>query len=206
MSVPPKDGGTIMTKPFELGQMRCQGCGVLYERRRHRNGRLEHPDTFVKRIYCSMACLNHWAPRRILRGPDNPQWKGDNLKWRESGHGRCRKMYALGPCAICGKQAIDRHHKDGNTVNNAPENVQILCRRCHMTVDGRMPAFVAAKGGRRTEPLPPFPCVHCGRVVPRNRRWYGRCGTCNEYWRAHGVERPQHLIDRAYHQRMAAKS
>ena len=30
------------------------------------------------------------------------------------------------------------HHKDGNTLNNNGDNVTILCRRCHMRIDGRL--------------------------------------------------------------------
>jgi len=32
----------------------------------------------------------------------------------------------------------ERHHKDDNTHNNAPENIQALCRKCHMLLDGRL--------------------------------------------------------------------
>lgn len=33
--------------------------------------------------------------------------------------------------------AVDRHHVDGDPLNNVAENIQSLCRRCHMEVDGR---------------------------------------------------------------------
>jgi hypothetical protein len=38
---------------------------------------------------------------------------------------------------------VERHHKDGNPLNNDPGNIDRLCRRCHMVVDGRLDAFRA---------------------------------------------------------------
>lgn len=62
------------------------------------------------------------------------------------------------------KSGVDRHHRDGNVGNNEPENIVILCRRCHMLIDGRLDAFRelgrASSEGRRTSPSP---CVVCGR-------------------------------------------
>jgi hypothetical protein len=46
------------------------------------------------------------------------------------------------PCVNCGEEKTDRHHLDGNTANNDPENVITLCRRCHMLVDGRLDDFI----------------------------------------------------------------
>ena len=48
-------------------------------------------------------------------------------------------MYpVIGPCVVCGNPKAERHHWDGNTLNNDPENIVILCRRCHMQTDGRL--------------------------------------------------------------------
>lgn len=49
-------------------------------------------------------------------------------------------MYQLGLCERCGKAATDRHHKDANTGNNEASNIEMLCRRCHMEIDGRLAA------------------------------------------------------------------
>jgi hypothetical protein len=41
-------------------------------------------------------------------------------------------------CERCGeKPAVEFHHKDSNPLNNDPKNIQQLCRRCHMIIDGR---------------------------------------------------------------------
>ena len=58
-----------------------------------------------------------------------------------AGHKRAQRLYKLGPCEKCGAAGRDRHHRDGNQFNNAPENVAILCRRCHQLEDGRFAAL-----------------------------------------------------------------
>lgn len=43
-----------------------------------------------------------------------------------------------GPCQRCGEApATDRHHVDGDPLNNVPDNIMLVCRQCHMDVDGR---------------------------------------------------------------------
>lgn len=84
------------------------------------------------------------VPRRSLSesiresklGELNPRWGGDSIK-PSNGRCRARRMYPLQPCHICGRVA-ERHHKDGNTLNNESGNIDFLCRRHHMIIDGRM--------------------------------------------------------------------
>ena len=103
----------------------------------------------------------------------------------EPGRHIARRLYpTLGDCEDCGAPATDRHHVDGDTFNNAPENIEQLCRRCHMRKDGRMAALAAHKTPR----TPPRPCSNCHRPSKPLRK--GRCGTCNEYLRRTGEERP----------------
>jgi hypothetical protein len=68
-------------------------------------------------------------------------FRGDNIT-EDSGRCRARRLFSLGPCIDCGEPGIDRHHEDGNTKNNDPENVKIVCRTCHMIRDGRMEKFL----------------------------------------------------------------
>ena len=75
----------------------------------------------------------------------NGMWKGDDVD-RNVARGRAIRRYALKECELCGKPSCDRHHKDGNTRNNEPTNIQILCRRCHMIVDGRIRKFIRPYG------------------------------------------------------------
>jgi hypothetical protein len=52
----------------------------------------------------------------------------------------------------CGKPAVDRHHIDGDTSNNARSNILLVCRRCHMHLDGR--AFTGHENHPRGEAHP----------------------------------------------------
>jgi uncharacterized protein YlaI len=45
-------------------------------------------------------------------------------------------------CAECEvAPAVDRHHWDGNPLNNAPTNLYPVCRACHLRIDGRIEAM-----------------------------------------------------------------
>jgi hypothetical protein len=95
-------------------------------------------------------------PYRFVRGhhagvlPRKPRRLNPDADPVERGRYEARKLYALGgPCQRCSAApAVDRHHKDGNTRNNSPDNIALLCRRCHMTEDGRLERFKRAKGGQ----------------------------------------------------------
>jgi len=79
----------------------------------------------------------HIANRKRF-GSEHHQWKGDQACQR-AGRSRAERMYpVIGPCCQCGNPKAERHHWDGNTLNNDPENIVILCRRCHMQTDGRL--------------------------------------------------------------------
>ena len=62
----------------------------------------------------------------------------------QAGRQRAYRLYPkIGPCRVCGNPKSERHHKDGNTENNVPDNIDILCRKHHMEADGRLARFVA---------------------------------------------------------------
>ena len=118
------------------------------------------------------------------RGAKNPGWKGDAIR---VGSGRCRaqRLYPLGPCERCGEPGTDRHHKDGDTRNNVPSNIAILCQSCHMAADGRAKAL--ADIVRARPPVPPKPCRICGK--PWKGMRHGRCASCADYYRRHKTDR-----------------
>ena len=69
-------------------------------------------------------------------GPYHPAWKGNKASVR-AGRSRALRKFPPQPCSVCGKERSERHHIDGNTLNNAPENIAFVCRKCHMAKDGR---------------------------------------------------------------------
>lgn len=76
--------------------------------------------------------------KRKMFGAANPNWKGDDIS-EKSGRSRALRAFpSIGPCVSCGCKPAERHHADGNTANNAQENIKVLCRRCHMAEDGRL--------------------------------------------------------------------
>lgn len=77
--------------------------------------------------------------KRKRFGADHHAWLGDEVSVR-GGRTRALRAYPeMGPCTKCGEDSYDRHHKDGNTANNEPDNIEFLCRDCHMRGDGRLP-------------------------------------------------------------------
>lgn len=73
-------------------------------------------------------------------GEDHHAWVGDAISVK-GGRKRAERMYpGEHSCDGCGTTPAERHHRDGNTANNSPENISFLCRRCHMREDGRLDA------------------------------------------------------------------
>lgn len=70
-------------------------------------------------------------------GNRNGKWVGSKISIG-GGRLRAQRYYKLGECFLCHKKRGERHHKDGDPINNSPENILILCRKCHMITDGRI--------------------------------------------------------------------
>ena len=73
--------------------------------------------------------------KRKRRGADHYAWTGDEVS-EKAGRKRALKAFPeIGPCVACGAAKAERHHKDGDTANNAASNIEALCRRCHMQME-----------------------------------------------------------------------
>lgn len=83
-------------------------------------------------------------------GDKHTNWKGDAVS-ENGGRLRAQRIYKLGVCERCPKPARDRHHIDGNTANNEPENILRLCRSCHMDEDGRAEMLAAYSRQRKAD-------------------------------------------------------
>ena len=125
---------------------------------------------------------------RGLKAEKSHGWKGNDAGV-DAGRVRARNLYNLGPCERCGEPATDRHHVDGNTLNNEPDNVQIFCRRCHMIVDGRIELLPTV--GVPRKPAEISICVDCGVEYRPLRK--GRCIRCAAYFYRHGSPRPLNI-------------
>lgn len=100
---------------------------------------------------------------RYRRGPTHYNWTGDAVS-EKAGRKRALRAYpTIGPCEACGATKTERHHKDGNTANNAPDNIAALCRRCHMIADGRL-ADVTAQAVAR------LPCAIAAAAAEKRAR------------------------------------
>ena len=53
----------------------------------------------------------------------------------EAGRYQAQHFYEAKACSECGKTGprLHRHHRDGNPMNNAPTNIEVLCAQCHAT-------------------------------------------------------------------------
>lgn len=76
-------------------------------------------------------------------GSDHPAWRGNAVS-KEAGRCRAQRKYPEGqPCEICGVHwdgghSVERHHRDGNTLNNDLENISWLCPIHHGEAHRRM--------------------------------------------------------------------
>ena len=86
--------------------------------------------------------------RQRMTGEGNPNWKGKVIK-SDSGRARARRNYTVRhPCEFCGNPKVERHHRDDDPWNNTPPNIQWLCRRHHMIIDGRMATLLEMNHNR----------------------------------------------------------
>lgn len=85
----------------------------------------------------------------VARGERHWNWRGDQASVK-TGRTRAERLYPESrPCEKCGKPGAERHHEDGDTLNNDPGNIRFLCRRCHMEEDGRLGRVGKANRGRK---------------------------------------------------------
>ena len=100
----------------------CEHCGKQLERKRLPNGDLEYLVHFNRRKFCDRHCMASAFDQR-----HSPE-----VGW-STAHYHARKMVPAGCCNRCGKpDASDVHHKDGNHLNNLLENLERICRSCHV--------------------------------------------------------------------------
>ncbi len=118
----PKRSGSMLIKTVPRNCETCDRIFYLHTSEARRSGE---------------RCRRFCSPRCSKLGANNPMWKG-NAASKVAGQIRAQHWFPSGPCEKCGSLNGERHHKDTNTLNNDPSNVEMLCRRCHMLEDGRL--------------------------------------------------------------------
>lgn len=104
----------------------CAYCGKKMERRIYKS-KLEDLSAFKRRKYCCWDCMR----KSFVK-------KDASLQNNREAHASARKLVYLingreKVCEMCGSyRNVDVHHKDHNFHNNAPENLVLVCRSCHM--------------------------------------------------------------------------
>jgi len=100
----------------------CATCGSKLERKRLKSGELESLLHFNRRPYCNRECMKIGFRAKPKTG----------ISWAVT-HKHARRMVPPGPCSVCGKpSALDVHHKNGDHRCNSPDNLQRICRSCHI--------------------------------------------------------------------------
>lgn len=101
-----------------------------------------------------------------------------------AGHAIAQRLYEAKKCSVCGttEGTLHRHHIDGDTFNNEPDNILICCPRCHMTEDGRID-----KAARRLKELmlmklktAPGRCAICNKPLVLGKNRYNMCKICDQ--------------------------
>jgi hypothetical protein len=70
------------------------------------------------------------------KGTRNPLWQKGSAN-TSTHYYRARAANEQQPCAQCHNPDSEIHHRDGNPLNNAPENIKWLCHPCHMAEHAR---------------------------------------------------------------------
>lgn len=96
--------------------------------------------------------------KKALARPRKPRPRKNPSQTEAAGREFARRWFPMPElCQRCGqKPPYDRHHIDGNTLNNDPSNVAFLCRSCHQETDGRK-EMLRELGRKRREK------THCKR-------------------------------------------
>lgn len=125
----------------------CEHCGAS----------LAGMKDYARRRFCSMKCYG----LSITTIPSTPA----------NGRYQAQYRFAAEKCERCSSpKNVERHHKDGNAMNNSPENIERLCRKCHV-----------AEHRPKVTPTPT--CKVCGTVFEAPRWRNSICSAqCAQEW------------------------
>ena len=131
-------------KPITRVKLVCPTCGRIFEVKK---------STINRRKYCNKECFNKSKQGKIpknikiaqskspfQKGKKNINWKGGIYKYPAEWTGKLKHLVWVrdkNKCQLCGKIGKKRsdlvcHHIDFDKKNCNIENIQLLCRSCHM--------------------------------------------------------------------------
>lgn len=129
-----KQGSPNYTKSKNVKYHRkCDTCGKEY--------------TGWGKYFCKPTC------KQFPKLNKSPHWKKNTTNVK-TGRQRAWKMFKLEPCEVCGSKKSERHHIDGNTLNNVRKNIMFLCRKHHIAIEGRAIHMWLARHLSSSEPNP----------------------------------------------------
>jgi hypothetical protein len=120
------------------------------------------------------------------RGELCHNWKGEAAS-ETSKRQRGRRKYKLkNNCERCGRKARDVWHENRDLSDNSDGNLQSLCRRCRMELDGTLDII---KHWNKDNPRckDNEPCCNCGKEEKYLTK--KRCHTCYCYFLKHNSDR-----------------
>ena len=109
-----------------------------------------------KRRFCSITCTNNFLRDKLIDKFKKGEYKsnGNNkmpLTIRnfllEQNNYKCELCGYEGYNIKTGNSILQIHHIDGNSKNNTPQNIQLICPNCHAKTDNYM-ALNKGKSGR----------------------------------------------------------
>jgi len=155
-------------------QKACPECGVNFARRKD-----ETAQNWRRRKYCDQVCAKAAHPPPILKGEENPNWKGEEAR-RRNRRGPIRNFISgvlkrdNATCQSCGTKegVLNVHHE--KSWSEYPElrfeisNGITLCTPCHFKIHGynlNTSEIVEIEDERGV----------------KSRKWTGKCLACGEF-------------------------
>src|SRR5262245_28986984 len=93
----------------------CERCGAMFEPRGH-----------------TAKARFQWRKRRVWGWACQVEAQRKPRKTRSVASKYARRLKPKAPCEICGETRQSQvHHRDGDYMNNAVENLMRLCQWCH---------------------------------------------------------------------------
>ena len=79
--------------------------------------------------FCSRECYRNWLVGRVTQqGTGRAGLRSYPPEFKAM---RKKLLVERATCVVCMFPARDLHHKDNDIENNSPENLAVVCRRCH---------------------------------------------------------------------------